>query len=254
MNILIIEDNSFDSQLLEGLLNKLESDIKVLDKLDSLKGSIEWYKKTSVLPDLIFLDTFLNDNNCIELLKNIDIKCPIIFTTSFNKEIINNFRLNSIDYILKPLDYNEVQDIILKFKEGYYKQNTLELERLVTIFETFEKKYKKRILVKNDTNIDKIEVEEISYFSKDDNNETFLVTKNGDKFYTEYSIEKLESKLNPNGFFKVNLKYIISIESIEDVDYYLNDRIVLNIKPNHKKKVIINRDKVLDFKNWLNKF
>ena len=252
MKILIVEDETHAMLHLENLIKKYDNSIEILNKFDTVKRTVEWLK-TNQNPDLIFMDIQLADGLSFEIFEQVDVNVPIIFTTAYNEYALKAFKVNSIDYLLKPLDYDEFSKSMEK-----YKRNNLKTENHVIPSKTaFDKvlqmltnQYKNRFLVKVGTHIKTIPIEDICYFFSLEKF-SFLQTTQNISLPTDYSIDELETLIDPKKYFRINRKYLISIDSITDISVFSNSRLKLKLKNNKDDEIIVSREKVQDFKKWI---
>ncbi len=249
MKVVIIEDEKLSAEHLTLLIQKIDSSIEVVNYIDTVKGAIAFFK-SGTLVDLIFLDIHLADGNSFEIFKEIQTEIPIIFTTAFDSYAIQAFKQNSIDYLLKPISLQDLQFAIEKLKKRNLTIDNNILENLTNAYKQLSKQYKNRFLVKMGQSIKAIQTEEIHHFETQDGL-TLLVNKKGNKYSVDYTLEKLEEILEPKNFFRINRKIIINIQSIEKVDTYFNSRLAINSKLLEEESRIVSRERVNDFKQWL---
>lgn len=252
MKVLIVEDEQLTAEGLSDLLNKIDSTIVVAGYCQSVKETIHWIKNNEE-PDLIFLDIHLADGLSFDIFKNTEVKVPIIFTTAYDKYAIKAFKVNSIDYLLKPIEKKELKQSLDKFKKLQTDQVKINTEDIALIQETInilQKKYKTRFMVKSRDQLKSLKSEEIAYFIVEDG-VVLLITKDKLKFHINYSLDQLETILDPLLFFRINRKLIININQIEKVNSYFNNRLKLAISPDPSVEVIVSRERVQAFKDWL---
>ena len=253
MNVLIIEDEPLAAQRLENVVKELEANWVVIDKLDSIKRSVRWFKENSA-PDLIFMDIQLADGLSFEIFNKHDIATPIIFTTAYNEYALKAFKVNSIDYILKPVDKDELQQAIDKFK----KLNKIPavagkmLESIGHAMQMLTRKYKERFMIKVGEHLRTIEVNNIAYFYSQEKT-TFCHTSENRNCILDFTMEQLEEIVDPLHFFRVNRKYIISASAIQDIISYTNSRLKLILKECDDTDIIVARERVHEFKAWLDR-
>lgn len=255
MKILIVEDEYLFFVELKKMLQEINLAFEILGNVTSIEKAIAWFRENHP-PDLIFLDIQLEDGLCFEIFDKIKIKCPVIFTTSFDNYAIKAFELNSIDYLLKPVNKEKLAKSLIKHQE--LKNTAPGEEHYSNIFKAFEKLkegselYKTRFLIYKGDNLISIEAGEIAYFFSEDK-VTFIVTKNNQKFITNSSLDELEEQVNPSVFFRVNRQFIISFYSIIKIGAYFNYRYKLEVKPAIDKDIIVSREKSQSFKKWLDR-
>ena len=255
MKALIIEDEPLAAARLDELLVKYDPLIEVVGYCDSVKKSVKWFKDNNQ-PDLLFLDIQLGDGLSFEIFEQVAINCPVIFTTAYDTYAIEAFRLNSIAYLLKPVKPEELKAAIDKYKASPYfsggpaaMQQQFALERVQQLL---TKGYKKRFLVKSGLHIRSIPVEEILYFYSLDKG-TFATVIGGKTVLFDHTLEQLESLLDPARFFRVNRKYIVSVDAINDIITYSHYKLKLVLKNCTDENILVSRDRMQDFRHWLDK-
>ena len=251
MNILIIEDEIPAFKQLQKLLQKARGNTKVLEHLDSIESSVAWFTKYGMLPDLIFMDIQLADGLSFQIFQEIDITKPIIFTTAFDQYMLHAFKVNSIDYLLKPIDPDDLSHALDKYEKFYSKQAPLDYSQLISAIKHPQKEYQQRFLIKAGQELRFIQTQNIGYFYSEQGL-VFAVQNDGKKFNIDFTLEQLAEKLDPKFFFRINRKFIIHVSSIHRIHTYFNGRLKLDLKPDCSLDVIVSRDRVGDFKDWLN--
>lgn len=253
MKILIFEDEHHAAIRIQSLIHKLIIDADILDVIDSVEDGIEWFNK-NIEVDLIFMDIQLADGVSFSIFQEVDIEAPIIFTTAFDQYSLKAFKVNSIDYLLKPIDEIELQNAIEKYQKLNQSNNSIPFSTLERILVKSQnnKIYKERFLIKSGETYNFILADEIAYFYSEDSL-TFIITKKGKRYIYDQTLSQLESDLNPQYFFRINRKQIISLNSIKSIHNYFNSRVKIEIDPIPKDDVIVSRDKVKLFKNWLDR-
>ena len=250
MNIIIIEDEKPAARLLQRKLEKLGFSIQIL--LHSVEESINWFEKNTH-PDLIFLDIQLSDGLSFEIFDKIEIKSSIIFTTAYDEYALRAFKLNSIDYLLKPIDEDELSMAISKFQNQFQKNavSSLDFEAIKKmILGNENKEYKNRFSVKIGNQIKVILIDEIECFYSE-NKGTYLHTVDNRDYLLDSSLEQLESELNPDSFYRISRKFIIPLQSIKEIQVHTNSRLKVILPTYKEDEVIVAREKVSDFKNWI---
>ncbi len=254
MTTLIIEDEKPAARLLQRKLEKLE--IAVETMLHSVEESVDWFANNEH-PDLIFLDIQLSDGLSFEIFEKIDIKSAIIFTTAYDEYALKAFKLNSIDYLLKPIDEDDLEIAVTKFKARLPKSNSenqnlqLDFEQIRRMLSNpFEKNYKKRFTVKIGQHLKVITTDEIECFFSE-NKGTYIHTFDNRNYLIDSTLEILEQELDMKDFFRVSRKFIVPLQAIKEIQVYTNSRLKV-ILPSYKEdEVIVSREKVQDFKSWL---
>lgn len=250
MNIIIIEDEKPAARLLQRKVEKLG--FAVSQMLHSVEEAINWFANNQH-PDLIFLDIQLSDGLSFEIFEQIDIKSTIIFTTAYDEYALRAFKLNSIDYLLKPIDEDELETAISKFKNQFQKNliATLDFEAIKRMLvNPVEKEYKERFSVKVGNQIKVITIDEVECFYSE-NKGTYLHTLDNRDYLVDSSLEVVESELNPKDFFRINRKYIVPLKSIKEIQMHTNSRLKLILPTYKEDDVIVARERVNDFKDWI---
>ncbi len=254
MTTLIIEDEKPAARLLQRKLEKL--DIAVETMLHSVEESVDWFANNEH-PDLIFLDIQLSDGLSFEIFEKIDIKSAIIFTTAYDEYALKAFKLNSIDYLLKPIDEDDLEIAVTKFKTRLPKSNSesqnlqLDFEQIRRMLSNpFEKNYKKRFTVKIGQHLKVITTDEIECFFSE-NKGTYIHTFDNRNYLIDSTLEILEQELDMKDFFRVSRKFIVPLQAIKEIQVYTNSRLKVILPTYKEDDVIVSREKVQDFKSWL---
>ncbi|GLU55883.1 LytR/AlgR family response regulator transcription factor [Dyadobacter frigoris] len=248
MRILIIEDENMAARRLIKLINDMIPKCEIFGNLDTVTSAVEWLNNNPQ-PDLIFLDIQLADGISFEIFEHVKVTSPIIFCTAFDQYAIKAFKLNSIDYLLKPVDPEELKNALNKFQSGR-KAPEITLDQIRVLLQPVQKVYKNRFLVKIGERIQTIAIDEIGIFYSEDK-VTFLMTKQGKKFIIDYTLDEVENLLDPELFFRLNRKYISSVSAIKGVFTYSNSRLKIQLENSADNDILISREKMAAFKNWL---
>ena len=254
MKVLIVEDEPYAQNELKRLLTKTGRDIEVLDCIDSIEEAVEWFQSNEE-PDLIFLDIQLSDGLSFEIFNQIKINAPIIFTTAYDEYAIQAFKLNSIDYLLKPIKSEDLEvalDKLSKLGEqlGKNQDRGLNMEQIEQLLHLQHTKYKTRFIAKVGDQIKHIDVSDVAYFKAEDN-EVMLVTRLNQRYIVDYSLEQLGRLVSPEEFFRVNRSYIVTISAIKKISKYFNSRLHLELEPPTDDTILISRVKVPEFLEWV---
>lgn len=253
MKILIIEDEPLAAERLSSLIIQLKPNAQIITILDSVKRSVAWLQ-SNPRPDLVFMDIQLADGLSFEIFDQVEIKSPIIFTTAYNEYALKAFKVNSIDYILKPVDAAEL-------KAAFEKHSTLitsipssekMMESISYAMQMLTKKYKERFLVKVGEHLKTVETIDILFFYSLEKT-TFAQTVDGRKHILDFTIDQLENLVNTNSFFRINRKYLVSFDSIQEMISYTNSRFKLALKSSDDNNIIVARERVQEFKEWLDR-
>ncbi|RKE97938.1 LytR/AlgR family response regulator transcription factor [Ichthyenterobacterium magnum] len=250
MNVIIIEDEKPSARRLQRMLSSLNIETEVM--LHSVEESIDWFNNNEH-PDLIFLDIQLSDGLSFEIFEAIDIKSAVIFTTAYDEYALQAFKLNSIDYLLKPIDAEDLEKAVLKYNERTPKQTSVTLDFndiKKLLVNPIDREYKKRFSVKVGQHLKLINIEDIECFYSE-NKGTYAFTNEGRNYLLDTSLEHLESELEPQVFFRASRKFFVNINAIKDMISYTNSRLQVKLNTFNEQEVIVARERVKDFKNWL---
>ncbi len=250
MNIIIIEDEKPAARLLQRKVEKLG--LEVNQMLHSVEESISWFQNNPH-PDLIFLDIQLSDGLSFEIFENIDIKSAVIFTTAYDEYALRAFKLNSIDYLLKPIDEEDLETAVNKFKARNAATPNLSLDFEMIkkmLLNPIDREYKKRFTIKLGQQLKMITIDEVECFYSE-NKGTYLHTLDGRDYLLDSTLEQLESELDPKDFYRVSRKFIIPMKGIKEIQMHSNSRLKVILPTYKDDEVIVAREKVSDFKSWL---
>jgi DNA-binding LytR/AlgR family response regulator len=256
MKVVIIEDETPAAEKLQRYLQRYDPGIEVLAQLDSVESSIQWIQENQSSVDLFFMDIQLLDGLSLEIFDQVNLEKPVIFTTAFDQYAIEAFKVNSIDYLLKPIIFEDLSNAIKKWERlrkdispDKSPQIGLEEYRKALAIIQGKKSYKTRFMVKLGEHIRSIPTDKVAVFYAEGRN-GFIRTTNGGKFVIDYKLEELETLLDPALFFRVNRTYIVNLHSIKDVIVYSNSRLKVITDPVFEKEIIVSREKVGSFKEW----
>lgn len=245
---LIIEDEKPSARRLQRMLEKLN--VNVITTLHAVDEAIEWFLGNEH-PDLIFLDIQLSDGLSFEIFENTEIESAVIFTTAYDEYALRAFKLNSVDYLLKPIDDEELEEALEKFRNTRRSEVTdFNLKNLKSLLNLSASEYKKRFTIQVGQHLKLINVEDISCFYSE-NKGTYLHSVDKRSYLLDCSLEKLEPELDPKVFFRVNRKFIIRIKDISDIITYSNQRLEVKLKNFNDQQIIVSRERVKGFKEWL---
>lgn len=250
MDVLIVEDEPLASERLTELIAQCDDSIRVCDTLDTIEDCVEFFAKgTSV--DLVFLDIQLSDGISFEIFNRIEVNTPVVFTTAYDQYALQAFKVNSIDYLLKPIDPAELKAALQRFLHQQMHP-VADYRLLQQIHTQLNPPYQSRFLVKSGNHYHSITQAEVAYFQAD-GKVVYLITKEARRYVIDYTMERLErDMLPPEIFFRVNRTFIINIDTIQDIQSYANGRLKLNLNPTAVQDVVVSREKVAFFKAWLN--
>lgn len=259
MKVLIIEDEELAVKKLQKTLASVDATAEVVGVADSIRSSVSWLQQNPS-PDLILMDIELADGQSFEIFDKVDVKSTVIFTTSYDEYALKAFKVNSIDYLLKPIQKEDLHAALEKLKNvrSLYSNNNstpaLNVDSLVNELrqKLQPKEYRKRFLVKHAQKLVSVDVEEIAYFYSD-GRLNFFKTNDNRKFVVDYTMDDLEAMLDPDQFFRISRAFYVSVNCIDQIHDYFGNRLLLNLKPAVDKEAIVSREKVTDFKKWMGK-
>ena len=250
IKILIVEDERIAADHLEKMLLSIDNSFLILKKTESVRETVNWLQNNQA--DLIFLDIQLSDGISFSIFEQIDIKTPVIFTTAYDQYALKAFKTNSIDYLLKPIDKNELELSIKKFKElSYNKQNEINIKDIIQQLKK-PVEYQLRFIIYAGQKIKTIKTSDIAYFYVSEKG-VFICTRDDKHYAIDYPMEKLEEMLDPLYFFRINRQFIIHIDAIENMFPYSKSRIKIELRPSSNIEAIVSFNNAHDFKKWLNR-
>ena len=253
MKILIIEDEIRAAQQLQTMLKAYGSEYHILGILESVEDSVEWLQNNAP-PDLILMDIQLADGLSFEIFQKIKIEVPVIFTTAYDEYSIKAFKVNSVDYLLKPIQKKDLDNALEKYKKLFAQSSTLgidasTLEKLVS--NLIVEPTRKRFMVKDGASMVFVMIEDIAYFYSEDG-VSFLVKKNNKRYLIDMILDAIEKDVSASDFFRINRAQIVGIHAIQKIHPYFNHRLKLDILGNSKLDFIVSRNRTSDFKKWVN--
>lgn len=254
MNILIVEDEELAQKKLQKTLAAVDASARVVGITDSIQSTVEWLQANNNA-DLILMDIELADGQSFEIFNQVDVKAPVIFTTSYDEYALKAFKVNSVDYLLKPVQVEDLQAALNKYKKlAAAKSGELNIESIVKQIQQQlqPKEYRKRFLVKHAQKLVSVDVEEVAYFYSD-GRLNFFKTDDGKKYVVDYTMDELEEMLDPSTFFRISRSFYVSVNAVEKIDDYFGNRLMLQLKPAVDKEALVSREKVTDFKKWMGK-
>lgn len=249
MKLVIIEDEPLNARYLNDLIVKNYTQAEVVKIVDSVQSALTYFQSNSTV-DLIFADIHLGDGLSFEIFSTITLETPIIFTTAYDHYAIQAFKLNSVDYLLKPIDVQELKNAIEKFSSYQNKQNQLSKNLLEQLNTLNNQRYKERFLVRKADQFIPIKTEEIQFF-KSEQNVVFLASTSGKEYDIDYTLDQLETVLDPSNFFRINRKIILSIQSATSISAHFNSRLKVNLERFQDEQGVVSRERVSYFKKWL---
>lgn len=255
MRVLIIEDEKPASEILIRLLHRYDSNIHIEGILESVQKTVEWFNNPLNHVDLIFMDIHLSDGLSFEIFNKVQVNIPVIFTTAYNEYAIQAFKVNSIDYLLKPINYDDLFHSLEKLES--LRQNLssasqrIKLEELNEALLHYRKTYKERFMVKLGERIKSVTTNKIVLFYAEGRT-AFLLTEKGNRYIIDYKLEDLEEMLNPAEFFRISRSFIVNINKIQEVLVHSNSRLKIKLDQDFDREIIVSREKVQAFKSWFN--
>ncbi|MEO7306629.1 MAG: LytTR family DNA-binding domain-containing protein [Ferruginibacter sp.] len=250
MKVIIIEDETPAANRLTKLLHAIHDEIEVVKRLDSVASAVQYFQSAKQ-PDLIFMDIQLADGLSFDIFSMVPVKAPVIFTTAFDKYTLKAFKVNSIDYLLKPIDEEELRLAVEKYRELYIKkENDFSDKFLKLVQDMNTAKYKERLLIKRGQQLSYIKTDATA-FCYADGKLCFAVDFSNNKHLLEYNLSQLEEQLQPNKFYRINRHLLVNIEAIKKVHTWLGGRLKLELLPSTTAETVVSRERVNGFKDWL---
>ena len=261
MNVVIIEDENLTAKRLEGMLTKYDPTIDVLARIPSVADAVAWFGQVErPMVDLVFMDIHLEDDLGFRIFEQANLTTPVIFTTAYDEYMIQAFKVNSIDYLLKPINYDELVAAVAKFKalKKQFESSSAsppapDLETLLSLIgKPKSTDYKERFMITVGTKIRSIETTEVAYFYLEEKI-VFLVTKDGLNLPVDYSLDKLTQLLNPRYFFRISRQFLVSLPAIQTIHTFSAGKLKLDLTPKSRQEVFVSGDRMTEFKEWLGK-
>jgi DNA-binding LytR/AlgR family response regulator len=261
MNVVIIEDENLTAKRLEGMLTKYDPTINVLARIPSVADAVAWFGQVErPMVDLVFMDIHLEDDLGFRIFEQANLTTPVIFTTAYDEYMIQAFKVNSIDYLLKPINYDELVAAVEKFKalKKQFESSSSsppapDLETLLSLIgKPKSTDYKERFMITVGTKIRSIETTEVAYFYLEEKI-VFLVTKDGLNLPVDYSLDKLTQLLNPRHFFRISRQFLVSLPAIQTIHTFSAGKLKLDLTPKSRQEVFVSGDRMTEFKEWLGK-
>jgi DNA-binding LytR/AlgR family response regulator len=254
MDILIIEDEQLGAEKLERMLQSIDPSVKIVGNTRSIESSVEWLLQHKH-PDIVLMDIELTDGQSFEIFNHVTINSMVIFTTSYDEYALKAFKLNSVDYLLKPIKKEELKTALDKYQQWKQKFSApaLNIEQLISELNRQQSKtWRSRFLVKQGQKLVSVETNEIAYLYAE-GRLSFLITWNKLKYVLDYTIEELEQMLDPQQFYRANRGFIIQVKSVSQIHTYFNGKLKLELQPFTEKEVLVSREKATEFKEWMGK-
>ncbi|OUR94545.1 hypothetical protein A9Q87_02615 [Flavobacteriales bacterium 34_180_T64] len=252
MKVAIIEDEIAASENLKYLIHTIDSNIEILKVLDSVKSSVDYFSKPNEA-ELVFMDIHLADGISFEIFDQVSMNIPVIFTTAYDQYAIKAFKVNSIDYLLKPINEDELSDAIDKFKSTPKEklQMNSQLEGMMQLLQTKSKSYKTTYLIHQRDELLPIKTDDIAYFYIETGivKATTLLNKS---YVIDKKLEDIESEIDPNTFHRVNRQFVINRNAITNIKFYFNGKLIINVNPPFSERIVASKAKASEIKNWMN--
>ena len=251
IKVLVLEDEDAAAKRLQKLITEILPEAEFLATIESVKQGVEWFEHNS-LPDLIFADIQLNDGTSFDIFRRVEVNSPVIFTTAYDEHALNAFKLNSVDYLLKPIKKNELSSAIEKFKSLHLTGKKSDNDNLHQLLQALQKtqQYKQRFVLRIGEHMRIVEVPDIAYFYTE-NKANFIITKDNKRYLADNTLDQLESMLDPKLFFRINRQFIVSYPSIAEMFTYSKARVLLKLNPPSKLDTIVSTERSAAFKSWL---
>ena len=249
MNVVIIEDEKLSAEHLQSLLKRIDKSIEVHRVFDTVKSVVAAFEK-GLKTDLLFVDIHLADGLSFEIFSKIAIDTPVIFTTAYDEYAIKAFKVNSIDYLLKPIGIDELKTALQKFEKLQSNKTPMAFKEIASVYENISKQHKHRFMVKMGENIVSVKTEDIAHFIAEEGI-VLLTTKTEKRYPIDYTLDQIESFIDPKNFFRINRKVIVNINVIQKISTYFNSRLKIVSPALQDDDCIVSRERVNDFKQWL---
>ena len=252
MNVVIVEDEQLAAEALAAIIQRLRPQTAILAILGSVEEAVQWFTLHQT-PDLVFCDIHLSDGNSFDIFRTVEIKSPVIFTTAYDSYAIEAFKVNSVDYLLKPIKAEDVAKALKKHEDLQKHQFVHGLQNIQNLVQSSQPRQtgtRSRFLVKQGQAIKALPVEEVAYFLAEEG-VVFLYSFQGKRFTINYTLEQLEEQLDPAKFFRINRHFMVNVEAVQEVRPYFKGRLYLVVKPELKQELIISSSRASSFKQWL---
>lgn len=250
MRALIIEDENLAALRLEKMVKEVDENIQIVDVLESVEESVSWFKENQE-PDILFLDIHLEDDLSFAIFDQVNINCPVIFTTAYDEYAIKAFKLKSIDYLLKPIEKEDLEHALKKYREmSHTTDNQVNMQDLYNMIVNKEPLYRERFSVSLGSKIKTFMIDEVAYFLSE-NKYTSACLFDRSSYPLDSSLDKLSKEIDPKKFFRINRQLLVNINAIEEIHIYPKSRLKLDLKPPLEKGAFVSLDKVTNFKTWI---
>jgi two-component system, LytTR family, response regulator LytT len=252
MNVLIVEDEKLAAKRLQRILSGIDESIQVVAVADSVRSAVNFFKSSKKV-DLAFFDIELADGQSFDIFSEAEVNCPVIFTTAYDEYALRAFKVNSIDYLLKPVDSDELVRSLEKFKKLQHKDSSSSIERLIAdlkVQRNASTGYRNRFLSKQGSKMISVDVSDVAYFYSEEKI-TLLRTKQGNRYVINNTLDELEGSVNPELFFRANRGMIIHIGCVNEIHSWFNGKLKLKATPEHAEDIVVSRERAADFRKWV---
>ena len=251
INVLIIEDEQPAAKRLEKMLLEIMPDSEIIGRCDSVEASVQ-FLKANKMPDLLMLDIQLGDGLSFDIFKQVEVSCPVVFTTAYDEFAIKAFELNSIDYLMKPIRKENLERSLEKFNKLRNQSSPLNWESIAALLDKDKRDFKQRFLVYVGEHLHSVQTSDIAYFYSVEK-ATFITTFTGKSYNVDLSLEKLEGMLSPTEFFRINRQYLVAFSAIKKISVLSKSRIKLTIDPLPLDETLVSTARTHDFREWLDR-
>jgi DNA-binding LytR/AlgR family response regulator len=250
MQVIIIEDETPAAERLAKMLQTISNDIAVAGRYDSVESAVKYFQSPGSI-DLVFMDIQLADGLSFDIFPQVTVKAPVIFTTAFDQYTLKAFKVNSIDYLLKPIDESELKNAVEKYRQLYHKKETDFSEKILKLVQEMNTtRYKERLLIKRGQQLSFLKTENAA-FCYADGKLCYAVDFNSTKYLLESNLIQLEEQLDPTKFYRINRNLMVNIEAVKKVHTWLGGRLKIEVSPSTTAETIVSRERVNGFKDWL---
>lgn len=253
MKYAIIEDESLAVQRLSRLIQELRPGAEMVFATDTVEDAVHYFISTPA-PNLVLMDIQLADGISLDIFRHCKVDCPVIFTTAYDHFAVQAFKVNSIDYLLKPVEKNELLRALDRFDTLFASTPHVhqDIDQLIAAIKEQRPEYRKRFLVKSGNKLVFLSMPQAAYFFSEEGT-SFIVTREGERYIVEHTLEELESQLDPELFFRIHRGMIVSMQSIRKIEPHFNNRLLLEVNPPYDQEVAVSKHRSADFKKWLDR-
>jgi DNA-binding LytR/AlgR family response regulator len=251
MQVILIEDEMPAANRLARMLEQLDGEIVIRERFDSVESSVRYFLSDPAPFDLVFMDIQLADGLSFDIFAQAPVTAPVIFTTAFDQYTLKAFKVNSVDYLLKPIDESELGNAVEKYRQLYRNKKTDFSEKILQLVQQMNAgRYKERLMIKRGQQLSYLKTENVAYCYAD-GKLCFAVDFNNAKYLLESNLTQLEEQLSPEQFYRINRHLLVNIESVKKVHTWLGGRLKIEVLPTTTAETIVSRERVNGFKDWL---